>query len=220
MQRRTVLRAGASVGATLGLAGCTGALGGNPNTELSKPDDYNENLPYPTWGDRMPDVSFRDPFADEQANLRSGGRPTFVTFFYTHCKTICPGLIGSLRNVQTAAVNGGYASEVQFLPVTFDPARDDAERLNAYADRMNVSLDAGDGDWRFLKPENAEAADEKINGNFAIGFEKTSQKKEGYMFNHAALVLLANADGYVERAYAGPNPDPSTLQSDLETVRG
>ncbi|MFC6726658.1 SCO family protein, partial [Halobium palmae] len=184
------------------------------------PDDHRPevDLPYPTWGEPMPDVSFRDPLADERVRLAETGRPTFVTFFFTRCETVCPGLVGALRNVQTAAVNGGYAEDVRFLPVSFDPERDDAERFRAYAGEMNVSLDAGD--WRFLRPEGVDAAEAKINGEFGIGFEKASTEGDGYMFNHLPLVLLANADGYVERAYTGASPNPRTLREDLKEVRG
>lgn len=222
MRRRRFLRASAvaGVGATAGLGGCLGALGGNPNTTLGAPVDHRPetDLPYPRWGEEMPDVPFRDPLADETVNLAATGQPTFVTFFFAHCETVCPGLIGALRNVQTAAVNEGYADEVRFLPVSFDPERDDAERFRAYAEKMNVSLDAGG--WHFLRPDGVEAAKAKINGEFGIGFEKTSTEGDGYMFNHLPLVLLANADGYVERAYTGASPNPQTLREDLETLRG
>ena len=220
MERRRLLQAGAA-GAAVGLAGCAGVMsGGNPNVTLGEPDGpaADADFPYPTWGERMPDVSFRDPIADASVNLRAVDRPTFVTFFFTHCQTTCPVLVGALRNVQTDALNEGYADEVGFLPVSFDPERDDAERFRAYAGETNVSLDRGH--WRFLRPESVAAGKREINGEFGIGFEKTqTEDGDGYMYNHLALILLANGEGYVERAYTGPNPDPSTLIDDLRAAR-
>lgn len=219
MNRRSFIYAGLT-GTTVGLAGCVGTFGGNSNAKLGKPEghDADADLPYPTWGDEMPAVSFRNPFTDQAVDLQEVGQPTFVTFFFTHCQTVCPVLISALRNVQTDAINEGYADEVSFLPVTFDPERDDAERFRTYAEKMNVSLDAGD--WRFLRPQTVEEAKEKINGEFGIGFEKTPMKGDGWMYNHLGLILLTNADGYVERAYTGTDPDPNTLREDLTKLRG
>ncbi|MFC4356752.1 SCO family protein [Halobium salinum] len=222
MRRRRFLRSVGATGAAgglAGLAGCVGTFGGNPNTTLGKPSGpgADGDYPYPTWGEEMPDVRFQNPLAGEAVSLADTGRPTFVTFFFTNCMTVCPGLIGALRNVQTDAVNEGYADAVRFLPVTFDPERDDGERFRAYAEKMNVSLDAGD--WRFLRPESVAAAEEKINGNFGIGFEKQPAEDGNYMYNHLALVLLVNGEGYVERAYTGPSPNPTTFVEDLAKLR-
>jgi protein SCO1/2 len=96
-------------------------------------------------------------------------------------------------------VNEGYADQVDFYPVTFDPARDDAETLRAYADRMNVDMDAGN--WHFLRPETEARAKAVVQEQFGVFFEKDPQEDGPYMFTHLGLILLVNADGYVERAY-------------------
>ncbi len=140
-----------------------------------------------------------------------------LTFFYTHCKTICPVLISTLRNVQTHASQNGYENDVTFLPVTFDPQRDDAEQLQAYAEKMNVDLSVGD--WDFLRPKSKARAKSVITV-FGIRFEPTKkQSKDEYMFTHSALIILVNGKGYVERAYRGQSPKQQQIIDDLETVR-
>jgi protein SCO1/2 len=148
----------------------------------------------------------------------SADRPQLLTFFYSHCNSVCPVLISALRNVQTHALNEGYGDEVAFHPTTFDPDRDDADRLRTYGEEMNVDLAAGN--WRFLRPASSARAEGVVAEQFGVSFERTHPEgMDMYMFAHAALTLLVNADGYVERAYREKQPDPGTMTADLATVR-
>jgi protein SCO1/2 len=219
MQRRTFLQGAAGAGLA-GTAGCLGLSDSNPDVVLPEPDrEYtSEELPYPAWGQRIPDVTLPDPIGDAEVATRSVDTPALYTFFYSHCNTVCPVLIQSMRNVQTHSIREEYADEVAFLPVTFDPERDDAERLETYAGEMNVALDAGN--WRFLRPSSVERAKATVEEEFGVTFERTHpDDMDMYMFAHSAMTYLVNADGYVERAYRTDSPDPERLIDDLETVR-
>lgn len=219
MDRRQYLRTTATVGvATTGVAGCLG--GGNPNTVLGEPDrDFDsEEVPYPAWGEQVPAVTVPDPIAGESVSSRDVDVVSIYTFFFSHCMTVCPVLIGTLRNIQTQAATDGYADSVLFLPMTFDPARDDAARLEEYAGEMNVNLELGN--WTFLRPETESRARTVVGQEFGIRFEKDPiEDGEGYMFIHAAVILLVNDNGYVERAYRGQSPDQTAIIDDLATVR-
>src|SRR6056297_3513812 len=224
MNRRDYLRTATAVGLTGSVAGCTGLLdgGGNPNVTLGEPDREvdasSEDLPYPAWGQKVPDVSLPAPVDDRTVDLRSIDTPSLLTFFYSHCNTVCPVLISAMRNVQTHSLNEGYADEVAFFPTTFDPARDDADRFRAYADEMNVDTDAGN--WHFLRPESKDRAKAVVQEQFGVRFDRTEpDDMDMYMFAHSALTFLVNADGYVERAYRSKSPDADQILSDLETVR-
>lgn len=219
MRRRTYLRVTAALG-TAGFAGCVVSGDDNPDVVLAEPDREADSgdLPYPAWGERVPDVTLPAPLADREVSLRAVDRPQLLTFFYSHCNTVCPILISALRNVQARALDEGYADEVAFHPTTFDPERDDARRLRTYGEEMNVAL--GDGSWQFLRPASRARAGEVVEGEFGVTFERTHpEHTEKYMFAHTALVVLVNADGYVERAYRTKQPDPERLVEDLRTVR-
>jgi protein SCO1/2 len=226
MRRRTYLRA-AGLAGTAGLAGCIGSaplgLGGdsNPNVVLPKPkrdnDVSSEDLPYPAWGQQVPDVTLTDPLAGEEVSVRDISKPHFHTFFFTNCMTVCPVLISALREVQVHSVNEGYADEVGFYPVTFDPARDDADAFRTEADQMNVAMDAGN--WHFLRPESEARARTVVDDQFGVFFQKDDSGDGPYMFTHLGLVLLVNGDGYVERSYRGNDPNEKTLIEDLQAVR-
>ena len=219
MDRRTYLGT-LSATALGGAAGCLG--GGNPNTTLGEPDRpegvTSEALAYPAWGERVPDVTLPDPLTDERIGLREVDRPTFVSFFYSNCMSVCPRLVSALREVQIHSVENGYADEVGFYPITFDPQRDTASTLREYADRMNVDLSAGN--WHFLRPDGRERAKTVLEEEFGFVFERDEPEDGGkYMFTHIGLVLLVNADGYVERAYRDREGTESRYIADLKRVR-
>jgi protein SCO1/2 len=223
MRRRTFLRSTGAVGALGGLAGCLGSVGlrdSNPDVALGEPDREFESsdVPYPAWGEQIPDVTVPAPVDSRGIRLRDIETPSLLTFFYSHCQTICPILISTQRNIQAHAQNNGYSDAVSFLPTTFDPARDTAERLRTYANNMNVAADHEN--WHFLRPASKERAKAVVQDQFGVVFQRTEpEDMDMYMFTHSALTLLVNADGFVERAYRSKSPDEETIISDLKTVR-
>lgn len=272
MNRRTCLGALGATGVTL-TAGCLngvlGSQGGSPDTVLGPPDrpGESENYSYPAYGQELPEVTVPSPIHDREVTTTEfeGDRHVMMTFVFTRCHGPCPRLTSSLAHVQADAAENGYESEVMFMPVTFDPAYDTAEKLRTFSSERGADPDAEN--WQFLRPESHETAQDVVNDTFGIGFEKTetysedgkghqsdqstdeqsnqstdessnqstdessnqstdeqSSQSEGEemqdMFTHVTLIILANKDGYVERAYSSQTmPGVSTIIDDLETVR-
>jgi protein SCO1/2 len=178
----------------------------------------SEALSYPAWGEQVPDVALPDPLTGERIRLREVDRPALVSFFYSNCMSICPRLVSALREVQIHSVQNDYADEVGFYPITFDPQRDTAARLREYAGKMNVDLDVGN--WHFLRPDGRERAKAVLEEEFGFAFKRNQPDDGGkYMFTHIGLVLLVNADGYVERAYRDREGTEGRYIEDLERVR-
>jgi protein SCO1/2 len=223
MHRRAFLSATGTAGAVGGLTGCLGTIGlgdSTPNVALGQPERKFESgdVAYPAWGEQIPDVTLPAPLEAREVRLREVQRPSLLTFFYSHCQTVCPVLISTQRNIQAHAQQHGYGDAVSFFPVTFDPARDTAERLQTYADDMNV--DADTGNWHFLRPASKERAKTVVQDQFGVAFQRTEPGDvDTYMYTHSALTLLVNADSFVERAYRSKSPDQDRIVSDLQTVR-
>lgn len=235
MKRRTVLSTGAVAAGTV-LAGC---LGTDSNTVLDGPDIERadpEDLAYPAHGEELPEIEFPAPLHDEEISTREfvGERETVLTFIFTRCPGPCPGLTTNLAHAQVNAQEDGYADEVAFMPTSFDPEHDDPDRLREFCERNGADPTAEN--WWVLRPETPQAAQRKINDVFYVGFEEVSTEEGGHgnhstdlgetldpnegdtTFSHANLIILANRDGYVERAYQRI-PRPDELLGDLETVR-
>jgi protein SCO1/2 len=223
MNRRSFLAGGTALGVTA-TAGCLGTVGlgdGNPNVVLGKPDRTadvaSEDLPYPAWGQRMPDVTLPAPLSNREVSLRDVDRPYLSTFVFTNCMSTCPVLLSALREVQVHSVQEGYADAVDFYPITFDPARDDEAALRAELAQFNV--DTSVGNWHFLRPESEARAKAVITDELGFTYQKQEVEDGPDMFLHIGLVLLVNADGYVERAYQSQQPDEAQLIADLKAVR-
>jgi protein SCO1/2 len=215
MQRRALLRAGGA-GIIVGVSGCLSARETVLDRQRYETDP--QNLPYPTWGEAVPEVTLPDPISGDEVTTDAVGVPAAYTFFFSHCMSVCPVLIGTLRNVQAGFSGSGREEMVRFLPITFDPTRDDGRRLEEYADQMNIDLTAGN--WSFLRPESVERAERVVTDRFGVVFDRTEETEEGYMFAHTALTLLVNAEGIVERAYRTGSPDETQITADMEALVG
>ncbi|OYR58313.1 SCO family protein [Halorubrum halodurans] len=224
MDRRHYLRS-LAVPAVAGSAGCLGVLGssGPEGTVLDPPERDLSAASHPSYGDEMPHFSVPDPITGETVSTEAfeGERAVLWTSFYTNCPDgVCPALILRLRRAQAVAAEEGYGDEAAFLALTFDPERDTADVLREYAGQQGVTLEAGN--WHFLRPESYEAGQELLDEEFGLVIEK--QAADGYenleyRFPHYGLILLANKEGIVERAYPrGPQTDIERLVSDFERV--
>jgi protein SCO1/2 len=225
MYRRAFLRSTGAVGAICGVAGCLGGLGesGAEGTVLGPPEQDLSAASHPSYGDEMPAFTVPDPITGEDVSVAEfeGSRAVLWTSFYTSCPDgVCPALVLRLRRAQAAAAERGYGDETAFLALTFDPERDTAEVLREYAGQQGIDLEAGN--WRFLRPESYEAGQELLDEKFGLAIEKQPADQYGnmeYLFPHYGLILLANREGIVERAYPrGPGTDVEALVSDFERV--
>ncbi|WP_049982116.1 SCO family protein [Halorubrum sp. BV1] len=227
MDRRSYIRSvagAAGVAASAATAGCLGALGssGAEGTVLGPPEQDLSEASHPSYGDEMPNVTVPDPITGEDVTVADyeGERAVLWTSFYTNCPDgVCPALILRLRRAQAAAAEGGYGDELALLALTFDPERDTPDVLREYAGQQGVDADAEN--WHFLRPESYEAGQTLLKEKFGLVIEKIDSQYEGleYQFPHYGLILLANKQGIVERAYPrGPQTDIEALVDDVERV--
>lgn len=239
-----------ALGATL--AGCTGrgdrSNEGASGLVLEPPENHERaaeaDVPHPIYGDELPEATVPAPLHDRSVTTTEfvGDRHTMLTFIFTSCTTVCPGLTSTLRRVQADSIDRGYADDIAFQTITFDPEYDTGEVLEEYGEKLGVDFDVGN--WYFLRPETPADARSVVEDAFGVTFERaddsdpTEEEDDGGMnesddgmdgdhddmdgdhrhFVHSSLILLVNKDGLVERAYTGGPPAPQTVLSDARTV--
>lgn len=214
--RRGVLRAASAAAVGVSMAGCLGDDSPQGNA-LSAPDEYERrkdvDLPYPIYGEKVPEVTVPAPLHDRELTTTEfvGDRHTMLTFVYTTCNTVCPGLITALRRVQADSISEGYADEFAFLPTTFDPETDTGSIIREYCDRMGVNREAGN--WYFLRPESHGRAKDVVQETFGVGFRGNA----GH-YDHLGLILLVNKNGIIERAYRGNAPETGIPTEDARAL--
>ncbi|WP_247008735.1 SCO family protein [Halorientalis litorea] len=222
MDRRTYLRtvAGGLAAGTVGTAGCSALDGSSSaNTTLSRPelDAEPSAYPYPEWSQPIPEVTLPAALSDRQVTTTDVDTPLALTFIYTTCMTACPVLTLALTKAQERAIEGGWAEDVTFAEITFDPDRDTPAAFRQYAEDRNIELDTGT--WHFLRPESTTRARTVVDEEFGVPFQRTTpEDMDQYMFTHSTLILLVNADGYVERAYRDGQRAGRQLPDHLERI--
>ncbi|SFB98938.1 protein SCO1/2 [Halobiforma haloterrestris] len=229
VDRRTILRATGAAALGTSLAGCsqlTSSDNGADGVVLDPPENHERikesDIPHPIYGEEIPEATVPAPLHDRSVTTTEfeGDRHVMLTFIYTSCTTVCPGLTAALRRVQADAHEEGYEGEIAFLPITFDPEYDTPEVLEAYGEDYGVDFDAGN--WYFLRPETHEDAKGVVEDTFGVAFEHgeesgdmdhdESDEMDDEEMNHerhithTSLILLVNKDGLVERAWTGGSP--------------
>ena len=222
MKRRTLL-AGVGTAAAGSVAGCTSRLfGGGPDGVVLDPQEDqladSEDLAYPAYGQPLPSFELPAPLADETFDSDALDRTALVTGVFTFCPAECSVLLRQWATVQRRVAEAGLTDDVYFIPITFDPERDDAAALRDNAASIGADLDAGN--WLYLRPETPERAKAVVEDKLGIGFERTtdSDRLPGYDFTHIVVTMLVNPDGVVERAYRGERVDPERVAADVERV--
>lgn len=219
---RRQLLATAGTAAAIGLAGCTRlGTGKPPNVHLEPPENYDKlkgaDLPHPIYGEELPDATVPSPTTGGDLSVREfvGERATVLTFIYTRCAGICPAEVSNLVRLQASAAELGVTDDVALMAMTFDPEYDTPARLREFGAELGANYDLGN--WFYLRPETPARAKTLVEDRYGDPFRKNPEDA-GMAFLHRGLMLLANEDGYVERAYSGKPPQPATVVADFEAL--
>ncbi|MDX9912239.1 MAG: SCO family protein [Phycisphaerales bacterium] len=96
---------------------------------------------------RIPDFQLIDQDSRPVDASVFDGKVTILSFFFSHCITVCPALQGKVAELY-GELDG---TKVQFVSISVDPEHDTPEAMREYAERMGA-----DGKrWRFLTGDRA-----------------------------------------------------------------
>ncbi|MBO9596909.1 MAG: SCO family protein [Cohnella sp.] len=107
-----------------------------------------------------PDVTLEDSRGRSYSISEFADRYVFVTFFYSSCPTVCVELERNMEQVYDRLPRSMLGKDIVFLSVSFDPDRDDPERLEKYR-RFFES----DGEtWRMARVNDRTELDRLLEG--------------------------------------------------------
>ena len=218
MRRRDLLRL-AGAGAAASATGCLGLFDeGHENARLPPPDYYDTireaELPYPIYGEPLPEATVDAPLHGREVSTHDfvGDRHVLLTFIFTRCPGVCPGLTANLVQVQSDAAENGYTDDVALMAVTFDPVYDTAEVLDVYADDMGVDRDADN--FYFLRPDGEERVNEVVVEKFGHAYSKTDMYSETGELEHDHGAHDGDGDGEEHAdGHEGESDDPAPGQT-------
>lgn len=195
----TALRPALVVAAALSLAAC----GGRPD-HLAPEDDLSADA----WTLVDQDsAAFAFP-----ADL--AGRPAYVTAVYTHCPDVCLTTMQQTKRVRRAL--GADSAAVQFVTLTFDPARDTPAVLRRYASTWRTGPA-----WRLATGDSAEVARlmDRLGVRVRVASRDTlASGRPTYLVDHSDLSLLLDADGRVVETYGGTAAPPEMVAADVRAL--
>lgn len=165
--------------------------------------------PFPIIGYPAPDFTLTNQSGARIALRQFRGKLVLLNFIYTHCVDVCPLITANLGRIQRDLMaRGWWGTDIVFVSVTTDPARDTPSVLRTYARRYQADLRA----WYFLTgpPRTLDA----VYTAYGITVRPATKGLQ----EHAAPTFVIDRRGSVLGAY-GFDLKPADVLSDLEQLR-
>ena len=143
------------------------------------------------------------------------GDVVVLGFIYTHCPDVCAMTTANMREVRRRL---GAPTDVRFVSVTFDPARDTPGVLKRYGQLYDLD----DTDWLFLTGDSTtvDRLMEAMGVRHRRGYATTTEAGEAvYFIDHSDQITLLDRRGRVHRHYGGSMTPPEILVEDIEALR-
>lgn len=99
----------------------------------------------------IPDLRLQFSDGRHAGLTENRARVVLVDFIYTRCPTVCTALGSVYARLQERLAPEIAAGEIELLSITFDPARDSREELDAYRARFS----SGTTGWHVARPAPA-----------------------------------------------------------------
>jgi protein SCO1 len=136
-------------------------------------------------------------FIDQQSkdiSLKSfPGKILVVNFFFSRCPGQCPKMMSGLKRVSKSFKDD---NRVHFLSFTVDPEHDTPQKLEVYAEGLNINPDQ----WDLLTGDKR-----KIYRTARNGFHVDASQGNGgpQDFIHSDKIMLVDTNGNVRGYYSG-----------------
>lgn len=134
------------------------------------------------------DAVWQDALGGELRLAELRGRPVVVVMFYGSCTSACPLLVHAAQELEAGLppeLRG--ADGAAFVMVTFDPTRDTADALHAYAAAKGLDR----GGWHFLR--GSALATRQLAALLGVRYRDAGNG----MFSHSNLVTVLDRDGVI-----------------------
>lgn len=150
-----------------------------------------------------PDISFVDQFGNERRLASLQGHRVLLHAFYGTCLTVCPIVIGQLREIYSD-LSAEQRRELVILSISVDPVRDTTDRL-AELWREEGAFQG----WIMAQP--ADRSIDRVEKEFGIW---VFAKNDGTI-NHSADLFLIDPGGRIVRVIS-PQSNSDRIRQDLE----
>lgn len=160
----------------------------------------------------MPVFALEDQYGLPLNDSDLRGRTVFINFTYTGCGEACAAQREGMALLrESLRAEGRLGSEVIFLTVSFDPARDSREALQTYAARLGADRES----WRFVTGDPAELK-QLIGGELSIYYGEPDASGQ---IKHEQDLILMDGNGVMRARYKADALNQQKLLRDLGLLR-
>ena len=152
-----------------------------------------------------PDFRLKDQFGKSVSLSQFKGRPTVVTFLYTHCPDVCPLVADKLHAVVQAL--GKNASHVAILAVSMDPEGDTIPAALNFS-RAHKMVNA----WHFLLGTYNQLA--PVWSSYTVDAQAATSSGT---VTHSTFIYVIDKQGR-ERVLLDSDFTPTQLTGDLQIL--
>ncbi len=148
----------------------------------------------------------------------TAGKISLVSFVYLNCGDVngCPLAMGTLFDIHDKSLEvPALRGKVQLLTISFDPARDTVEAINAFAYPITTAAQADRKlEWQVLTTRGQDALKPILEsyGQVVDRSEDTEQ------ISHLLRIYLIDSHGQIRNIYGLGLIDPRLLMTDVETL--
>ena len=174
-----------------------------------------------------PTFAFQDQDGQELTSSDLRGQFVLYNFAYTSCETPCQQMGAAMQQMQQRLQEvdtGGIP--IQFVTISFDPARDTPAQLRAYATGLGADL----RNWHFVTgaPDQLKSV---IGGGFGVYYAPATEINDNAVKDNAATGNAINADfdfkptfalvdglGILRAQYRTATPDMDIVARDIDLL--
>ena len=165
-----------------------------PDTIALVPDNQYNGITAIDPPQPMPDFTLIDHLNDPISLSDLRGRPTLITFGFTHCPDICPITLGEIRNIQRDLEN--VEADIHYVFISVDGERDTPDVLRAYLELQQVES-------FMVGMTGAPDAVREVGEPYGVDFIYNPADEQGnYNVDHTAGMFLVDSRGNWVRRYA------------------
>ena len=155
--------------------------------------------------ERAPDFTLMDQRREAFALRELRGKAVVLDFIFTNCPGPCPLQTATHLRLRRS-LGPAERDRTHFVSVSLDPARDDAEALLAYAERLSVDLDG----WTFVTgtPDEVDA----VLREYGVGKIASDESD----IDHMLVTYLIGPGGRIAKRYLGSSQSADEMRRDIQ----
>lgn len=172
------------------------------------PKEFVEGIDKDTVYHTIPYWNFENQEGNRVGSEFFQGKVYIADFFFSHCPTICPVMLESLREVQ-AALKG---QDIEIVSYTVDPKNDTPERLKEYVTYNKIDTE----NWNFVTGNQKDIYELGVNSYF-LPNQEDALAPGGFL--HSEKIVLVDRQARIRGWYDGRNEEQvKQLINDTKTL--